>query len=337
MLLGDDKREPTRFRLVWTREMGANRKTGSRKPGFIDSVLSLIESFYGSVVQNVTPSTPKAPKITQSSTAPASVDDDDQDIGTPNPPTRLGTITGTDPATSHADGVGTGLTPLACRRHPGLRDDARERIALTPEQVGKLWAGCDGEWFGAMFRTMVATGIRPGEAAGMHDGDADLDGAVIEVRHGRSRDASGRSVPVDSLKMDHSHRFVELSPGTVEVLRKHRVAIATERLASGGSWPDVPRLVFPDRDGRFARSEVVSAELAALCKTVGVPIVRPNELRHTEASLAVDAGVPLDQVSDMLGHKDMRMVTQTYRHKVRPTVGAGSAAIMDQLLAETNP
>lgn len=86
VLLGDDKREPTRFRLVWTREMGANRKAGSRKPGFIDSVLSLIESFYGSVVQNVTPWTPKAPKITRSSSAPASVDDDDEDQGTPNSP-----------------------------------------------------------------------------------------------------------------------------------------------------------------------------------------------------------------------------------------------------------
>jgi hypothetical protein len=31
------------------------------------------------------------------------------------------------------------------------------------------------------------------------------------------------------------------------------------------------------------------------------------------------------------------VATQTYRHRVRPTVGAGSAAILDQLLTETNP
>jgi integrase len=159
---------------------------------------------------------------------------------------------------------------------------------------------------------------------------------VIEVRHGRSRDASGRSVPVDELKTDHSHRHVELSAGTIGVLRKQRTTMAVERLAAE-SWPDEPRLMFPDRRGRVARSEVVSADLAALCKRVDVPVVRPNELRHTAASLAVDAGVPLDQVSDLLGHKDMRMVTQTYRDKVRPTVGAGSAAILDQLLAKPNP
>jgi hypothetical protein len=84
VLLGDDRRDPARFRLVLTREMGANRKAGNRSAGFIDSILNLIESFYGTVVQNLTPWTPKAPKITQSTSGPASVDDDEP--GTPNPP-----------------------------------------------------------------------------------------------------------------------------------------------------------------------------------------------------------------------------------------------------------
>jgi hypothetical protein len=52
---------------------------------------------------------------------------------------------------------------------------------------------------------------------------------------------------------------------------------------------------------------------------------------------ASDAGVSLEELADQLGDKDMRMVTQRYRHKVRPTVGSGSADIMDRLLAETNP
>jgi len=76
VLLGEGKREPARFRLVLTQEMGANRKTGSRKPGFIESILNLIETFYGSVVQNITPWTPKAPKISAPPSMAASVDDD---------------------------------------------------------------------------------------------------------------------------------------------------------------------------------------------------------------------------------------------------------------------
>jgi len=69
-LPGSPPRDLTKFRLVLTREMGVNRRKGSRKPGFIDSVLSLIEDFYGSVVQSLTPWTRKAPKISRPKDTP---------------------------------------------------------------------------------------------------------------------------------------------------------------------------------------------------------------------------------------------------------------------------
>ena len=79
MLLPQDKRDPVRFRLVLTQEMGQGRKTTGRKPGFIDSILNLLGTFYGSVVQNVTPWTPKAPKISAPPSMAASVDHDHED------------------------------------------------------------------------------------------------------------------------------------------------------------------------------------------------------------------------------------------------------------------
>jgi len=81
LLLGDDKRDPHRFRLVLIREMGANRKSGSRKPGFIDSIVGLVSIFYGTVVQNISPWIPRAPRIS----APASIPGDSED-GTTQPP-----------------------------------------------------------------------------------------------------------------------------------------------------------------------------------------------------------------------------------------------------------
>lgn len=70
-LLGPDKREPVRFRLSLTIEMGMNRKAGNRSAGFIDSVTSVIEGFYGSVLQQITPWAPKTPKMTAQPVAPA--------------------------------------------------------------------------------------------------------------------------------------------------------------------------------------------------------------------------------------------------------------------------
>ena len=76
LLLPDDKKDPVRFRLLLTQEMGQGRKTTGRKPGFIDSILNLLGTFYGSVMQNVTPWTPKAPRISAPPSMAASVDDD---------------------------------------------------------------------------------------------------------------------------------------------------------------------------------------------------------------------------------------------------------------------
>jgi hypothetical protein len=70
LLLGDDRRDPTRFRLCLTRDMGVARKTGRTSPGFIDSVLQLITDFYGTVVQDLTTWTPTAPKITRAAPEP---------------------------------------------------------------------------------------------------------------------------------------------------------------------------------------------------------------------------------------------------------------------------
>lgn len=64
-LLGEERREPYRFRVILTRDMGVARKTGRRSEGFIDSVLGLIADFYETVVQNITPWAPKAPKMTR--------------------------------------------------------------------------------------------------------------------------------------------------------------------------------------------------------------------------------------------------------------------------------
>ncbi|MEM9611672.1 MAG: stress response protein [Actinomycetota bacterium] len=59
-----------RFVLTYRSEMGQARKTGGRRPGFIDSVTGLIDSLYGDVVQHIKPWTPSAPKVKQAEPAP---------------------------------------------------------------------------------------------------------------------------------------------------------------------------------------------------------------------------------------------------------------------------
>lgn len=63
--VGDDKIEPYRFRLIRRVEMSTARRPTSRQPGFIGSILELIEDFYEDIVQQITPWQPPAPKRKQ--------------------------------------------------------------------------------------------------------------------------------------------------------------------------------------------------------------------------------------------------------------------------------
>jgi hypothetical protein len=62
--------------------MGMGRKPGTRSPGFIESILDLVESFYGGVVQQITPWQPPAPKLKQSKPTPE-VDQNEQRLSDP--------------------------------------------------------------------------------------------------------------------------------------------------------------------------------------------------------------------------------------------------------------
>ncbi len=63
-LLDDSEgREILRYRLILQSEAGSARISGGKTLGFVDSVIHLLEGFYGTVVQGITPWVPKAPRL----------------------------------------------------------------------------------------------------------------------------------------------------------------------------------------------------------------------------------------------------------------------------------
>lgn len=69
---------------------------------------------------------------------------------------------------------------------------------------------------------------------------------------------------------------------------------------------------------------VCRMDFEKLASCIGLGDWTPNELRHSAASLMSDAGMPIEQVADQLGHKDLRMLQKHYRHRIRPSVSGGT-------------
>lgn len=114
-----------------------------------------------------------------------------------------------------------------------------------------------------------------------------------------------------------------LDATTVAVLRAHRRRQLEERLAWGAAWTD-SGLVFTYEDGSMLRPDFVTHHFLHLAKGAGLPVIRLHDLRHTSASLALAAKVPLKVVSDRLGHSSTAITADLYSH-VLPEVAAEAA------------
>ena len=213
------------------------------------------------------------------------------------------------------------LTPTAAR--------TEHRRALTPDEAAQLWDVLAHERLGNLVRLMLTTGLRPGEALGLCWDAVDLDAGLLDVRRA-VRLERGKAQLVDELKTAAAYRTIALPTPAVDVLRAQRRDVAALKLAAR-MWPlDDRDLVFPTVNGTPWNLANVRHELARICDDAGLPRLRPHELRHTAASVLSDQGVPLEHIADLLGHVDVTMVSQTYRHRVRPSVDA-AVDVMDRL------
>jgi integrase len=72
-------------------------------------------------------------------------------------------------------------------------------------------------------------------------------------------------------------------------------------------------------------------EFAKLINAAGVKTIRFHGLRHTAATLALLAGVPVKVVSERLGHSKTSITLDLYSHVV-PGMGKDAAAAVGSLL-----
>ena len=58
----------------------------------------------------------------------------------------------------------------------------------------------------------------------------------------------------------------------------------------------------------------------------------PRELRHSFVSVLADAGIPVEQMAQPVGHSGTMVTELVYRHQLQPVIQTG-ATIMDSLFS----
>jgi integrase len=154
------------------------------------------------------------------------------------------------------------------------------------------------------------TGARRGEIAGLRWVDVDLDGARITIRQALL--TVGGEVYVSSPK-SYRGRTVDLDHETVLQLEAHQERQRRERWAYDGEYIE-SEYVFRKKDGTRLDPRTLSQTFQWIVQNSDLPRIRLHDLRHTHASIAVKAGVPIGVVSERLGHASPEFTLHRYSH-----------------------
>jgi integrase len=206
-------------------------------------------------------------------------------------------------------------------------------VKVDPLELTELFAVLDaarGHRYEAAVVLFMLLGLRRGELFGLSWSDVDLDASPprLHVQRQVQRLTGVGLVLQDYPKTAKSNRVLPLDPMAVETLRAQRRAQLDERMLLGARpGEEYAQLVFTTVQGLPVDARAFARSLDRIARRAGLPGLNPHRMRHCMAAVAIDAGVPLEVLSELLGHSSIRVTKDVYGTLLLGTKAAAVDAI----------
>lgn len=200
---------------------------------------------------------------------------------------------------------------VAARVQPPQRTP-REPIMFSPEMLKRILdALVNSEVEGpAVFA--LGTGARRGEICALRWSDIDLQHSTFAVS--RSAANVGRDIIYKVPKTKKSVRTDALPQFVTEMLSKLRSQDSNGCYSTVRSAAATVALVFTRADGSPWDPNELSRKFSRLIHAKLLGPFRFHDLRHANASIAFEVGVPPLTISESLGHSNLTITSNTYVH-----------------------
>lgn len=198
--------------------------------------------------------------------------------------------------------------------------------AMPLEDVAALLEAAAGRPSEIMWRLLLETGARRGEITGLNWGDINLRTGVVTIRKIASPETGG--IQTDNRTKGRAKREIPLSPGLLEALTDLKV----QRRATA-----FDPVILDARGRRRASFTAIRYWWKRDCAEAGIEGYTPHSLRHTFATTALAAGVPVNVVSSILGHASTAVTLEVYAHVTGDMERVAVATVVSEMAKVGNP
>jgi integrase len=207
----------------------------------------------------------------------------------------------------------------------------RHEDYLTPEQAKKLLEYLENQddfQYRVLLTFLLLTGCRIGEALGLKWDSIDFETGTIYIRQtlADTRKTGGRFV-LQTPKTKNSERYILIPQTLVQLLKTFKEKQIL----------NIHNIVFTNSVGDFYNSHVLNSKFKRTCKLLGFSQkLRIHSIRHSTASLMINADIGVKQIAEQLGHKSTNVTENIYSHIFQSSKIKTMQAIELSLLNDEN-
>lgn len=220
--------------------------------------------------------------------------------------------------------------------------------SVEPPKVEKLEAGyydenevkelimalkCEDLKYKAAILLTLSTGVRLGELAGLTWEHIDTANNSIEIVQS-SQYIPDKGIFKKCPKNKTSIREVAIPPEVSHLLNEYKIEQNKEQLKCGDKWHDTGYL-FTQWNGLPMYPYTISKWFSKFLKRNNLRHITFHQLRHTSATLLINAGENIEEVSKRLGHSNTSTTLNIYAHALK-SADKDAAEKMSNILFKNN-